>query len=163
VGLAGDSAGGQIALSAALALRDDHGVIAARTVLVSPAVDPTMKNPDIDAVAPSDPWLGRAGTKVYVDAWRAEIPADDPRVNPLEADLRGLGPILLFTGTRDILNPDARLLAERARAAGVEIEYHEAAGLVHVYPLTPTREGRAARALIVERLRPANPTAKRKG
>ena len=74
-------------------------------------------------------------------------------VSPLGADLTGLGPLTVFSGTRDILNPDARLLAEKATAAGVEVEYHEQPGLVHVYPLTPTREGRAARDVIVERLR----------
>ena len=77
----------------------------------------------------------------------------DPLVSPLGADLTGLGPLTLFSGTRDILNPDARSLAEKARAAGVDIDYHEQPGLVHVYPLTPTREGRAARATIVDCLR----------
>jgi acetyl esterase/lipase len=59
----------------------------------------------------------------------------------------------VFSGTRDIVNPDARRLADRAAAAGVDAEYHEQPGLVHVYPLTPTPEGRAARAVIVERPR----------
>lgn len=155
VSLAGDSAGGQIALSASQTLRDGHGVTAALTVLISPAVDPSMKNPQMDAVQPRDPWLAKPGIAVFVDSWRGELSVDDPRVNALEADLGGLGPMLLFSGTRDILNPDARLLAERARAAGVPFEYHEGAGLVHVYPLTPTREGRDARDLIVARLRDA--------
>lgn len=153
VRLAGDSAGGQIALSVALLLRDEHGVTAARTVLLSPALDLSMKNPGIDAVQPSDPWLGRAGTRVFIEHWRGDLAIDDPRVSPLEADLHGLGPLTVFCGTRDILNPDARLLVAKAAAAGVEVDYHEAQGLVHVYPLTPTREGRAARALIVDALR----------
>lgn len=157
VSLAGDSAGGQIAISAALALRDEHGETVASTVLISPAVDPSMKNPEMDVVQPRDPWLGKAGTRVFLDAWRGDIPNDDPRINPLEADLRGLGPLMIFSGTRDILNPDARLLVARARAAGVDVDYREAPGLVHVYPLTPTPEGRAARAAIVDRLRGNRP------
>jgi acetyl esterase/lipase len=151
--VAGDSAGGQIALSAALVLRDEHRVALRRTVLIAPALDLTLDNPGIDVVQPTDPWLGRDGARVFIEHWRGELLVTDPRVSPLNADLHGLGPLTVFSGTRDILNPDTRLLVEKAEAAGVDVEYHERAGLVHVYPLTPTRAGREARALVVERLR----------
>jgi acetyl esterase/lipase len=147
--LVGDSAGGQIALSAALLLRDEHDMVIPRTVLISPVVDLSLTNPLIDALEPTDPWLGRDALRVFADRWRGEWPVDDPRVSPLAADLAGLGPLTIFSGTRDILNPDARLLAEKAGAAGVDVDYHEQPGLLHVYPLMPTPEGRRARALIV--------------
>jgi acetyl esterase/lipase len=150
--LAGDSAGGQIALSAAVALRDQQHTVP-RTVLVSPALDLSLSNPDIDRVQPSDPWLGRDGTRVFIEHWRGPLAIGDPRVSPLAADLDGLGPLTVFCGTRDILNPDTRLLVDKAGRAGVDIDYHEGSGLVHVYPLTPTPEGRAARAVLIERLR----------
>ena len=153
--LAGDSAGGQIALSGALALRDRHGAVARRTVLISPGLDATLSNPEIARVEASDPWLGRPGIRVFTEPWRGALALDDPLVSPVYGDLGGLGPITLFTGTRDILNPDARVFAERARAAGVALDYHEQPGMVHVYPLLPTAAGRAARALIVEQLRAA--------
>ncbi len=156
VALAGDSAGGQIALSAALVLRDEHGATVPQTLLIAPALELSLTNPDIDRVQPTDPWLGREGTRIFIDHWRADLPLDDLRVSPLLADLGGLGPLTIFSGTRDITNPDTRLLVDKATAAGVEVDYHEGAGLVHVYPLTPTAEGRAARALIVDRLRPAH-------
>jgi len=152
ISLAGDSAGGQIALSAAIMLRDGPGIILPDTVLISPALDLSLSNPQIDLVQPTDPWLGRGGMRVFIEHWRGNLPVDDPRVSPLAANLQGLGPLTVFSGTRDILNPDARLLLEKATAAGVGVDFHEAPGLVHVYPLTPTAEGRAARRLIVERL-----------
>ena len=151
--LAGDSAGGQIALSAAVSLRHEHQLTVPRTVLIAPSLDLTLANPEIDAVQPSDPWLGREGSRVFIEHWRGDLPVTDPRVSPLNADLDGLGPMTVFSGTHDILNPDTRLLVDKARAAGVDVEYHERPGLVHVYPLTPTREGRDARRLVVERLR----------
>lgn len=146
--LAGDSAGGQIAMSAGLILRDKHDVLIPRTVLISPVLDLSLANPDIVAV--DDPWLGREALRVFADRWRGELPLADSRVNPLAADLTGLGPLTVFSGTRDILNPDARLLVEKARAAGVDIDYHEQPRMLHVYPLTPTPEGRAARRNIIE-------------
>ncbi|WP_288798167.1 alpha/beta hydrolase fold domain-containing protein [uncultured Arsenicicoccus sp.] len=150
--LAGDSAGGQIALSTAILLRDRDARTFPRTLLIAPALDLSLSNPEIDTVQPHDPWLGRDGTRVFIDLWRARLPLDDPLVSPLAADLTGLGPISLYAGTHDILWPDAKLLIARAREAGVEVDYHEQEGLVHVYPLTPTPEGRAARASIVSTL-----------
>lgn len=153
--LAGDSAGGQIALSAALVLRDEHQVVLPRTVLIAPALDLTMSNPGIEAVQPTDPWLGRKGSLIFIDHWRGELAVTDPRVSPLAADLAGLGPLTVFIGTRDILNPDAHLLADKAQAAGVDVDFHEAPGQLHVYPLLPTAVGRQARAVIVDRVRSA--------
>lgn len=99
--------------------------------------------------------MGRDGLRVFVECWRGSLAISDPRVSPLAADLHGLGPLTVFSGTRDILNPDARLLVGRATNAGVDVDYREGAGLPHVYPLTPTPEGRAARVLIIEQLRAA--------
>ncbi|MEU0540504.1 alpha/beta hydrolase [Nocardia sp. NPDC005978] len=150
--LAGDSAGGQIALSTAAVLRDEHGIRLPRTVLVSPALDLSLANPEIDVVLPTDPWLGKEGTRVFIELWRGVLPLSDPRVSPLMADMDGLGPLTVFSGTRDIVWPDVKLLVAKARAAGVEIDYHEAPGLVHVHPLIPVREGRAARAVLLDTL-----------
>ncbi len=152
VRLAGDSAGGQIALSAALTLRD-RGHEQVRTVLISPAVDLTLSNPEIPRIAPTDPWLGVEGVRVYAARWAGNLPITDPTVSPLNGDFSGLGPMLLLTGTRDILNPDARLLVDRARAAGVTVTLIERSEAVHVFPLLPTRPAAEARARIVQALR----------
>jgi acetyl esterase/lipase len=151
--LAGDSAGGQIALSAALALRDEHNITLPRTVLISPALDLSWSNPLIPAVQPRDPWLATPGGVVLAEFWKGELDILDPVVSPLMGDLAGLGPVTLFSGTRDVLNPDAHLLVDKAAAAGVDLEFHEGHGQVHVYPLLPTAIGRDARATIVQTLR----------
>lgn len=147
----GDSAGGQIVLSAALRLRDD-GVRLPATVLVSPALDLTWSNPRIPVVQPSDPWLATPGGVVLAQAWSGDLPLTDPAVSPLFGDLTGLGPLTVFTGTRDVLNPDVHLLVEKARAAGVEVDLHEADGQLHVYPMLPTAPGREAARVLVGRI-----------
>ena len=152
--LAGDSAGGQIALSTALALRDE-GVVLPQTLLISPALDLSWSNPRIPAVQPTDPWLGTPGGKVLAEHWRGELDLLDPAVSPLFGDLAGLGAVTLFTGTRDVLNPDAHLLAEKAHAAHVALELREVVGQVHVYPLIPTRAGLDAQREVVQRMREA--------
>ncbi|WP_026910913.1 alpha/beta hydrolase fold domain-containing protein [Patulibacter minatonensis] len=151
----GDSAGGQIALSAAMVLRDRGDAAPARTVLISPAVDLTFSNPEIDAVQPHDPWLAVPGGRVLADLWRGDLPLEDPRVSPLLNDLSGLGPLSVWSGTHDIMNPDARLLVAAAGSAGVAVRSHERPGLLHVYPLLPTAEGRAARRDLAAEVREA--------
>lgn len=155
VGLAGDSAGGQIALSAALALRDAGAEPLPATVLVSPALDLTFENPRIPEVLPTDPWLGIYGGRELAALWAGDDDVRDPIVSPLLGDLAGSGPLTLFTGSRDVLSPDAHLLVGEAAAAGIPLDLHEVAGQLHVYPLLPTRTGAAARAQIVGTLRAA--------
>ena len=150
--LAGDSAGGQIALSAALELRDRHDIALSRTVLISPALDLTWANPRIPEVQPDDPWLAVPGGRYFSETWRAALDVADQRVSPLFAEFAGLGPVTLFSGTHDILNPDAHLLAAALEAAGVDVDFHEGPGLLHVYPLLPTASGRRARATITSQL-----------
>ena len=148
VAVLGDSAGGQIALSAALLRRDRGEPPLHRTVLISPALDLTLANPEIDLVEPQDPWLARPGTRAAIELWRGDLSIKDPLVSPLFGDLAGLGPLTVFSGTRDITSPDTRLLVSRARAAGVQVDHHEETGLIHVHPLLPVPEGRRARRLM---------------
>jgi acetyl esterase/lipase len=155
VRLAGDSAGGQIALSVALELRD-QGIVLPSTTLLSPALDLSWKNPRIDAVQPSDPWLGRPGGRVLAEAWRGADPIEDPVVSPLFGDMSGLGPLTVLTGTRDVLNPDAQLLRAKVRAAGGQMAWHEAEGQLHVYALLPTEAGEQGMRTIVESLQPTD-------
>lgn len=150
--IGGDSAGGQIALSAAIELRD-RGITLPDTILIAPALDVTFSNPEIDDVQPRDPLLGRPGARHFAELWRGDLALDDPRVSPLHADLAGLGRLLIFAGSDDILTPDVRVLARRAREAGVPFDLYEAAGELHDYPLVPTRAARVARELMIERLR----------
>lgn len=154
VRLAGDSSGGQISLSAALKLRDEG--ITVSTTLLSPALDLTWKNPRIDAVQPSDPWLGRPGGRVLAEAWRGDDAIEDPVVSPLFGDMTGIGPLTILSGTRDVLNPDAHLLRDKARQAGVPVEWHEAEEQLHVYALLPTRAGERGADIMVESLRPTD-------
>lgn len=153
--LAGDSAGGQIALSTVQVLRGEHGMTLPRTTLISPALDLTWSNPEIPVVQPTDPWLATPGGRVFAEHWRGERDLLHPVVSPLAGSMAGLGPLSIFTGTRDVLNPDARLLRDEAHKAGVDVTFHEGVGQVHVYPLLPTARARSMRQLLATELREA--------
>jgi monoterpene epsilon-lactone hydrolase len=148
VTLMGDSAGGNILLGIAQTLRRRGLPQPRQLVLISPVLDVSQSNPAIASVARYDHVLGVAGSAACGRLYIGELDSKDPLVSPLYADLTGLAPMVLFSGTYDIHNPDARDFAVRAKDAGVSLDYHEEPGAQHVYPLLPTAEGAAARTLI---------------
>ena len=152
VTIAGDSAGGGLALGLAQTLPDAGLPQPERIVLLSPWLDLTLSHPDLPAVEAHDPWLSSVGLRVAGEAWAGGDDPTQPRLSPGNGQLAGLAPIDVYVGTHEIGLPDGRLLIERARAAGVLGHAEVCAGAVHVYPLTPTPEGRAARRLIVQRI-----------
>ncbi|MFJ7203569.1 alpha/beta hydrolase fold domain-containing protein [Streptomyces sp. NPDC098789] len=154
--LIGDSAGAGLALAAAQRLRDRTGAQPSRIVLVSPWLDVTMTHPEQGALEAADPMLARPGLVEAGRLYAGTLATDDPRVSPLRGSFAGLAPLTVFTGSRDVLVTDSRELVRRARAEGVEVDYHELSGLPHVYPLLPVPEGRAARAEIVRLVRSAS-------
>ena len=135
--LAGDSAGGGIALAIALGLRDES-VAVDRLLLIAPWVDLTTSTPETVDYSASDPWLKLTKLKAYAEFWAgstADLAA--PQVSPALAPLEGLPPTLMFCGTRDTLYPGCALLARRAAEAGWDLTFAEQRDLIHVYPLMP--------------------------
>ena len=149
VTIAGDSAGGGLALGLAQTLAA-HGLPQPRQlVLLSPWLDLTISNPDVPAVEEHDPWLSSRGLRVAGEAWAGGDDPTDPRLSPLNGPLTGLAPIDVLVGTHEICLPDVLALRQRAVAEGAELQVAVCDGAVHVYPLVPTPEGRAAARAIV--------------
>ena len=136
--VAGDSAGGGLALAVTQGLRDAGGILPSHLVLLSPWVDLTTSTPDTAALDAVDPWLSLS--KLTADAeWWAGSPADlfRPEVSPALGELDGLPPTLMLCGTRDLLVPGCRMLADRAAASDWDLTYLEAPDLIHVFALLP--------------------------
>ncbi len=146
--VAGDSAGGGIALALAQSLRERGGAQPDQLLLLSPWVDLTTSTPETYALDAIDPWLQITKLDVYA-AWWAGRDGDlaRPEVSPALGDLAGLPPTLMLCGTRDLLVPGCRLLADRAaalRPGAWDLTYLEAPDLIHVFPLMPIPEARTA-------------------
>lgn len=144
--LAGDSAGGGLALALAQSLRDRGGPQPSHLLLHSPWADLTTSTPETAEFSARDPWLFLGKLRAYA-AWWAGSPDDlaRPEVSPALAPLDGLPPALMFCGTRDSLAPGCRLLARRAAESTWDLTYVERPDLIHVFPLLPgLPEARAA-------------------
>lgn len=136
--LAGDSAGGGLALALAISMRERGCTPATHLVMHAPWVDLTASTPDTAIFDQIDPWLFLSKVQVYADWW-AGSPDDlaRPEVSPGLADLSDLPRALQLYGTRDLLAPGCRLLARRAAEAGWDLTSIEEPDLLHVYGLLP--------------------------
>jgi cation diffusion facilitator CzcD-associated flavoprotein CzcO/acetyl esterase/lipase len=123
--LAGDSAGGALALALALRLRDAGRPGPAGLALVSPVTDPTLNGASLTGAQRNDPMLRADWLKQALHWYAAPPSANEHR--PLESDLSGLTPMLIQVGDQEILLSDSLRLAERARACGVDcaVEVHK--------------------------------------
>jgi acetyl esterase/lipase len=133
--LAGDSAGGNIALAAVQKLRDTGGPLPAGLLLISPLVDMELAHPDTVAA------IDAAGIERDDKFWWAfelyanGIPFSDPTLSPINASLAGLPPVHLNVGTDDFFLHDVRRLRTALRSKGVPVTYLEQQGAEHVYAL----------------------------
>lgn len=129
--IAGDSAGGGLAVAAALRLRDLGQRLPRALVLFSPLADLAREYPEVlphGEVMLTPAWL-RECARAYV----AVGDPRDPLISPVAADLYGLPPTLIQVGTDELLLPDSRRLAERLQSAGVRAELHEFPRRWHVF------------------------------
>jgi acetyl esterase/lipase len=140
----GDSAGGGIALALCQQLRAAELSLPARVALISPALDLTFSDRRQPEIARVDPLLDIPGSRA-AGAWYAgELPLTDPRVSPLFGELDGLPPIAVWTGTHDLLYPDAVRLKNKAQEARASVSLFEYDRLFHVWPLLRLPEGKTA-------------------
>ncbi|MQA35104.1 alpha/beta hydrolase fold domain-containing protein [Modestobacter roseus] len=131
--LAGESAGGGLALAAAVAIRAAGLPAPAAVYLVSPWVDLTLSGESIVTKAPVDPSVDPAGLGRRALDYGGGHDLGDGRLSPLFADLTGLPPLLLQVGGNEVLLDDSTRLAARAAAAGVQVTLQVTPGVPHVF------------------------------
>lgn len=142
--LAGDSAGGNLALVLCLRLRGAGRRLPGGLVLFSPWTDMTMSGPSYGERAAIDPML----TVHYIDAVRrAYAPGEDfshPELSPLFGDLSGFPRTLVQVGDHEILFSDAQRLAEALRRQNVPARLEVSEGMWHVFQMFPSKKAAAA-------------------
>jgi epsilon-lactone hydrolase len=135
--IVGDSAGGGLVLSLALALRDDGLALPAALVMFSPWLDVGVNGEDQPEIERRDPALRIDFLKEAGKMWAGASAVDNPQVSPLFADHKHLPPSLIFTGTRDVLDSDVA----RLEVKGTDMFVRRYPGMVHVWPIAPIAEG----------------------
>jgi epsilon-lactone hydrolase len=129
--VSGDSAGGGLALSAVLALRDAGEELPAGCILISPWLD-------LGADRRADPELVRRDV-LLSPGWleACAVAYAGPSVSLLRGELGGLPPLLIQAGSDELLAPDAEDLATGASLAGVDVTYSRWPRMWHGFALLP--------------------------
>jgi acetyl esterase/lipase len=127
----GDSAGGGLALGFVQKLRDENKKQPEQIIVFSPWLDVTMSNPMLERLDKEDTLLSIAGLKNAGQEYAANLDLKDFRVSPVYGDLTGLCMISVFTGTRDILNADARKFKKLMNDQNIYFNYFEYPDMFH--------------------------------
>ena len=133
--VAGDSAGGNLALALLLRLRDAGTPLPAGAVLLSPVTDLELGGASHATRKAVDPFFARADLRPFITQYAVAHDLRDPYLSPVGADLGGLPPLLIHVGDHEVLRDDAVRLGERARAAGVEAWTVVWPGMTHVFQM----------------------------
>lgn len=148
IAMAGDSAGGGLALACLLRARDEGLPLPAAAFLMSPWTDLTMQGPSIDHPRAFDPFNRRKGLEASARQYLAGHDPKDPLVSPLFANLKGLPPLLVHVGDDEAYLDDTTSLVRAAGGAGVSVRLRQWPDMFHVWhawaPLLP--EAREAMA-----------------
>jgi acetyl esterase/lipase len=145
--IAGDSAGGGLALSLLLALREARIPLPVGAALFSPWTDLAATGESIRTNA--DRCAMFHGPEIGLSAryYLGEMDPRNPLASPLYADLTGLPPLLIHVGADEVLRDDSTRLAERARAAGVRVELKVWPVVPHAWQLAPQKIPEARQSL----------------
>jgi epsilon-lactone hydrolase len=133
--VAGDSAGGGLAVALLVALRDAGEELPAAAALMSPTVDLTSSGASMSERADQDPISTPAMLRQFASDYLARADPRSPLASPLFASLAGLPPLLIQVGTADLLLSDSERLAAAAAEAGVDVTLQIGEDLTHVYQL----------------------------
>lgn len=133
IAVAGDSAGGGLAVSLVLRLREAGEELPGSVGLISPWIDLTMTSPTLQTNVGTDAMLSPGWLRRTADDYRAG--ADPADLRPLDADLTGLPPIHVLAATGEILLGDADSLVAKLEKAGAPHSYDRVPGLWHDFVL----------------------------
>ena len=137
--LAGDSAGGNLALVLCLKLRGAGRGLPGALLLMSPWTDMTASGESLRGRAGIDPVLTPEYMYAVREAYAGGLDPSDCLLSPLFADFAGFPPALIQVGTHEILYSDAERLAERMLAAGADCRLEVWENMWHDFQMYPSK------------------------
>ncbi|OJJ16836.1 hypothetical protein BKI52_33570 [marine bacterium AO1-C] len=131
--LAGDSAGGGLALATLLKLKEDQVALPAAAVLICPWLDLHNNASSIEKIAPKDPVLYRSGLDRAAQMYAQGQDLKNPYISPIFGDLSGLPPLLVQVAANDMISGDGITLAEKIKELGGQVQFENWKHMVHVW------------------------------
>lgn len=148
IAFAGDSVGGWLSIATQLRARESGLPLPAAAILLSPCVDMEVSGESYETNRDKDPFFHRDLVLGLIRAFLAGTgDPRDPLVNPLFADLSGLGPIYVQVGSDEVLLDDARMLNQHATSSAVDTRLDVFPHMVHNFQMAAGRAPEADDAI----------------
>ena len=142
--LTGDSAGGNLALSLVLKLKEQGRLLPRGIVLMSPWTDLTSSGKSFETKAEVDPVLDRDYIDRMVAAYAPDMDLKQPLISPLFGDFEGFPPVYIQAGENEILLSDSLRLHQALVDANVSVKMDTYKGMWHVFQMSPVKAAREA-------------------
>jgi acetyl esterase/lipase len=131
--IAGDSAGGGLALSVLSKAREMDLPRPDGALLISPWVDLACRGETLKA-RPKIDYLNRDALERFSAHYVGDANPLDPLISPVETSFVDFPPLMVITGEKEVFVAENHLLVKRAKAAGVDVEHVVEPGQVHAFP-----------------------------
>ncbi|HPQ47201.1 MAG TPA: alpha/beta hydrolase [Clostridia bacterium] len=152
--LGGDSAGGGLALVMAQKLKKDgFEVQPSKILMICPWLDLAMDNRRIRPVEKKDFILKRESLYKYAHQYAGGLDLKNPLVSPLHGNIRGLGKIMMTSGTHEIVYADCHELFKKARKENVDMTFLIYKKMPHVWIFYPIMEAKHVFGKIIDFLK----------
>jgi acetyl esterase/lipase len=136
--IAGESAGANLTLTTALALRESNEELPAVLVAISPPTDMAMTGETYRTKAWADPSGALVQDAFMLYTNHGATNPRNPLVSPLYSDVRGFPPTMIQVATQEVFLSDATRMAEKLKAAGVPVKLEVWPGMMHAFTAGPT-------------------------
>lgn len=149
----GDSVGATLVISLTQRLVMDNGKLPAQLFLISPVLDASFSNSDIQPLEKKDPILSRKGVLSAKLMCADNGDLMDPKISPLHGSFHQFPETILFAAEHDITYPDQLLFIKELRANEVKYALYVGEQMPHIWPLLPVmKESKDALHQIIKHL-----------
>lgn len=135
--LIGDSAGGNLGISLTQRLIKKNLDLPAQIILISPVLDASFSNPEIDAIDRTDPMLSKKGVLSAKEMAAGQTSLADPLISPINGSFENFPKSILFLAENDITYPDQRLFVQKLKSAEADHKVITGQGMPHIWPFLP--------------------------
>lgn len=134
--VAGDSAGGGLALSLCLWLKNHGEKLPAGIIAMSPWTDLTISGESVETNFEKDPLFGKTrDSLLYNKDYLGDNDPTNEYISPLFGNYEGFPPMLIQVGSYEMLLSDSERVADKAKEAGVKVKLSVYEGMFHVFQM----------------------------
>lgn len=138
--LIGDSVGGTLIAALTQRLVQKSIKLPLKVILVSPVMDASLTNPQIDELDKRDPMLSKVGVLSAKKMCAGNYSLTDPMISPLYGNFNNFPRTILYLAKNDITYSDQKLVVQKFEHAGIDVEVKVGENMPHIWPFLPVMD-----------------------